>query len=229
VNITNTDRFYLNRGKIVDINVKIRKGHFITSIRKEGNIMNILLKYMADFTSLSETEQKAIFESLQIDEYKKGKYLLQQGEYSTNKCYFVLMGCVRQFYIDESGKEVTSHFFTEEQAISIINEQTQGDYSKYSLVCIEDCQLVVGDIDSEKTMFTQYPQLETMVRKMMEISLAEIQQQFGEFIQSSPEKRYESILKNRPQLVDRVPQHQLASYLGMTPESLSRIKKRILK
>ena len=189
----------------------------------------ILLKYMSDFTLLSEDEQRAISESLRIDEYKKGKYLLRQGELSAIKCYFVLMGCVRQFFIDESGKEVTTDFFTEEQAIPIINEQTQGDSSKYSLACVEDCILVVGDVDSEKTMFNKYPQLETMIRKMMEINLGEIQEQFGEFINSSPKERYESVLRKRPQLVDRVPQHQLASYLGIAPESLSRIKKRIKK
>ena len=184
---------------------------------------------MSDFTLLSEDEQRAISESLRIDEYKKGKYLLRQGELSAIKCYFVLTGCVRQFFIDESGKEVTSDFFTEEQAIPIINEQTQGDLSKYSLACVEDCILVVGDVDSEKTMFNKHPQLETMIRKMMEINLGEIQEQFGEFINSSPEERYESVLRKRPQLVGRVPQHQLASYLGITPESLSRIKKRIKK
>ena len=189
----------------------------------------ILLKYMSDFTSLSEDEQREISESLRTDEYKKGKYLLRQGELCAIKCYFVLMGCVRQFFIDESGKEVTSDFFTEEQAIPIINEQTQGDSSKYSLACVEDCILVVGDVNSEKPMFNKYPQLETMIRKMMEINLGEIQEQFGAFIHSSPEERYESILKKRPQLVDRVPQHQLASYLGITPESLSRIKKRMKK
>ncbi len=68
-----------------------------------------------------------------------------------------------------------------------------------------------------------------MIRKMMEINLGEIQDQLGEFISSSPEERYETILRKRPQLIDRVPQHQLASYLGITPESLSRIKKRIKK
>jgi CRP-like cAMP-binding protein len=192
-------------------------------------MIKILLKYMSDFTLISEDEQRAISESLRIDEYKKGKWLLRQGEVSAIKCYFVLMGCVRQFFIDESGKEVTSNFFTEEQAIPIINEQTQGDLSKYSLVCVEDCILVVGDVDSEKTMFNKYPQLEIMIRKMMEINLGEMQEQFGEFINSSPEERYESVLRKRPQLIDRVPQHQLASYLGITPESLSRIKKRIKK
>ena len=192
-------------------------------------MIDILLKYMSDFTLISEDEQRAISESLRIDEYKKGQYLLRQGELPSIKCYFVLMGCVRQFFIDESGKEVTSNFFTEEQAIPIINEKTQGDLSKYSLVCVEDCRLVVGDVDSENTMFNKYPQLEIMIRKMMEIKVGEIQEQFGEFIGSSPEERYESVLRKRPELIDRVPQHQLASYLGITPESLSRIKKRIKK
>lgn len=191
--------------------------------------MNILLKYMSDFTLLSEEEQRAISESLRIDEYKKGKCLLRQGEVSAIKCYFVLKGCVRQFFIDESGKEVTSNFFTEEQAIPIINEQTQRDVSKYSFMCVEDCLLVVGDADSEKMMYHNYPQLETMVRKMMEINIDEMQEQFGEFINSTPEERYTSVLRKRPHLIDRIPQHQLASYLGITPESLSRIKKRMKK
>ena len=189
--------------------------------------MDILLKYMSDFTSISLEEQQAISESLQIKQNSKGKFLLQQGETSSIKCYFVLSGCVRQFFIDESGKEVTSNFFTEEQAIPIINEKTQGDMSKYSLVCAEDCLLVVGDVDTENIMFHKYPQLEMMIRKMMEINLEEMQDRFAEFITSSPEERYESILRKRPELMDRVPQHQLASYLGIAPESLSRIKKRI--
>lgn len=190
-------------------------------------MIDILKKYMSDFTSMSEDEQQVISESLQIEEYKKGKYLLRQGEISTIKCYFVLMGCVRQFFIEESGKEVTSNFFTEEQAIPLINEKTQDKLSKYSLVCVDDCILVVGDVDSENIMFNKYPQLEMMIRKMMEINLGEMQEKLGEFISSSPEDRYKTILKQRPQLINRVPQHQLASYLGITPESLSRIKKRI--
>ncbi|MEK4531613.1 Crp/Fnr family transcriptional regulator [Solibacillus sp. FSL K6-1554] len=190
-------------------------------------MIDILKKYMSDFTSMSEDEQRAIAESLQIGKYKKGKYLLMQGNISDIKCYFVLMGCVRQFFVDESGKEVTSNFFTEEEAIPIINEKTQGELSKYSLVCVEDSILVVGDVTSESTMFNKYPQLEMMIRKMMEINLGEMQDQLCEFISSSPEERYNIILRQRPQLIERVPQHQLASYLGITPESLSRIKKRM--
>lgn len=64
----------------------------------------ILLKYMTEFTSLSEEQQQAISESVLIEDYHKGTYLLRQGEVPTTKCYFVLQGCVRQYSVDESGK-----------------------------------------------------------------------------------------------------------------------------
>lgn len=189
----------------------------------------ILLKYMTEFTSLSEEEQRAISETVRIEEHKKGAHLLKQGDLPLIKCYFVLKGCVRQFFVEESGKEITSNFFTEEQAIPIFYDQKQDELSKYSYTCLEDSILVVGDIDSEQEMYNNYSQLETMTRKMMEINLREVQDEFAEFIKSSPEERYKAIVNKRPQLIHRVPQHQLASFLGITPESLSRIKKRMNK
>ena len=187
----------------------------------------ILLKYMTAFTSLSEKEQQEITEAVVVEEYQKGSYLIRQGDVPTSKCYFALKGCVRQYYVDESGKEITSNFYTEEQAILGFNFQEQDQASKYSFICLEDCILIVGHLDHEKDMYRKYAQLETMTRKMMEIYLGEAQDEFSAFIHSTPEERYKTILKKRPHLVNRVPQHQLASYLGMTPESLSRIKKRM--
>lgn len=184
---------------------------------------------MTQFTSLNEEEQRAVSESVRIGEYQKGAYLLRQGDHHDIKCYFVLKGCVRQFFVDESGKEVTSNFFTEEQAIPVFNDLAKEELSNYSFVCLEDSILVVGELDSEQVMYNKYSQLETMTRKMMEINFSEVQNEFAEFIKSTPEERYRSIIKKRPQLVNRVPQHQLASFLGMTPESLSRIKKRMNK
>ncbi|SCW65828.1 Cyclic nucleotide-binding domain-containing protein [Paenibacillus tianmuensis] len=81
---------------------------------------SILFKYMTKFTTLTDEEQQAIAEDIHVKEVKKGTVLLRQGDVST-KCYFVLKGCVRQYSIDEAGKEVTSNFYTEEQAVSIFN------------------------------------------------------------------------------------------------------------
>lgn len=188
----------------------------------------ILMKYMTKYSTLSEEQQQAIVEGIQIEEFKKGTILLRQGDVPT-KCYFVLKGCIRQYVVDEAGKEVTSNFYTEEQAISNINRHKQDKSSSYTFYCLEDCTLVVGDLVTEKDMYHKYTQLEAMTRRMIEHSFGEMQDELASFIASTPEERYKSLLQKRPFLVDRVPQHQLASYLGITPESLSRIKKRINK
>ncbi|MFD1850635.1 Crp/Fnr family transcriptional regulator [Oceanobacillus bengalensis] len=186
----------------------------------------ILMKYMAKYTSLNEEEQQAITEEIIIEEFEKGTYLIKQGGSPTKKCFFVLKGCVRQYHIDNDGKEVTSNFYTEEQAILLFNFEEPDQSSNYSLTCMEDSVLVVADLDSEQEMYKVYSELEYMTRSMMESYLSNAQTELATFVRSSPEERYKTIIQTRTDLLTRVPQHQLASYLGVTPESLSRIKKR---
>jgi CRP-like cAMP-binding protein len=190
-------------------------------------VKSILLKYMSKFTSFNEEEQRVIADEILVEEYKKGAILLRQGDVPT-KCYFVLKGCVRQYTIDSAGREITSNFYTEEQAIASFNQHKPDKSSECSLTCLEDSILVVGDLNNEKDMYNKYSQLENMTRMMIEENFGEMQEEFAAFIASTPEERYRALLRKRPHLIDRVPQYQLASYLGITPESLSRIKKRVI-
>lgn len=187
---------------------------------------SILYKYMSKFTSLTEEQQQTIANEIKIEEFKKGTILLRQGDVPT-KCYFVLKGCIRQYSVNEEGKEVTSNFYTEEQAIAVFNNHKLDKSSEYTFTCLEDSVLVVGDLDMEQNMYSKYTPLEIMTRKMIEENFGKVQEEFATFIASTPEERFKTLLLKRPQLIDRVPQHQLASYLGITPESLSRIKKRV--
>ncbi|WP_438445124.1 Crp/Fnr family transcriptional regulator [Gorillibacterium sp. sgz5001074] len=187
---------------------------------------DILFKYLTKYTSFSDEEQRMIASEIRVDEYKKGTILLWQGDVPT-MCYFILKGCIRQYAVDALGREVTSNFYTEEQAVVIYNEHSESKGSRYTLTCLEDCVLVVGDLATINDTFHKYPQLETMTNRMTVEIFGSVQEDFADFVASSPEERFKSLLHKRPGLIERVPQNQLASYLGVTPESLSRIKKRV--
>jgi len=177
-------------------------------------------------SSLSEAEAKEIVENINIQTFKKGSILLQEGEIS-KKCYSVLKGCVREYYIID-GEEKTTAFFTEGQEVVSFTSYTNQTPSKHYLSCIEESTLTVSTPEKEKEMYRKYPKLEAITRTMIEINSGKTQEKLASFITSSPEERYMNLLENRSDLLNRVPQHQIASYLGITPESLSRIRKRIV-
>ena len=186
-----------------------------------------LVRFLRRKTMLSSTEIDELVKYMNVQTFEKGAILLRQGEIST-KCYFVLAGCVRQYSCMEDGKENTINFFTEEQAVVMFNSYKQSKPSDYFLSCSETSTLLVGELDSEEDMYSKFPKLREITRIILESNLGEAQDEHARFVSSTPEERYTAILKERPGLINRVPQHQLASYLGITPESLSRIKKRLL-
>ena len=189
-------------------------------------MLDVLLDYMRKFVDLPESDLMAIAEKVPVEIFEKGTLLQDQGA-PVEKCYFVLKGLVRQFHYDEDGNEITSNFFMEEQSVVIFSGKNGEETSPYYLECLEACVLVVGDLATEQASYEENPILEGMTRRMIESDLGDLQEKYTKFIASSPEERYRALLEEKPLLVERVAQHQLASYLGITPESLSRIKKRV--
>jgi hypothetical protein len=88
--------------------------------------------------------------------------------------------------------------------------------------------LAVSNQVIEKEIYMKIPTLESVVRHEVERAMGQIQDEFTAFISSSPKERYENLLENKPELLNRVPQHQIASYIGEQPQSLSRLRRRIL-
>ncbi|WP_421754630.1 Crp/Fnr family transcriptional regulator [Croceimicrobium sp.] len=186
---------------------------------------NKILKYLSKHTSITRELENAVNESAFFKTYKKGTILLKEGNFSS-ECYFILDGCIRSYFLKD-GEEKTIDFFIEEDVVTPANYGKLTP-SQYYLECIEDTVVNVGNPTIEKEMYQKYPQLESLSRVIAEVILTKQQESFTEFKTSTPEERYLNLLKTKPGLLQRVSQYQIASYLGITPESLSRIRKRII-
>ncbi|WP_208602977.1 Crp/Fnr family transcriptional regulator [Pedobacter steynii] len=188
-------------------------------------MQDILFDFISKYVSLTDEEKNAILSLNIFRSIKKGTTLLKEGQKSKDS-YFVLKGCIRTYYVLDS-EEKTTAFYTEMEALTppcVISKTP----SEYYVSCIEDTILTVSNSDMEVEINSKFPKFETICRILAEELLAKQQIDFDEFKTSSPEQRYLNLIQKRPDLLQRVPQHQLASYLGVKPQSLSRLRARIV-
>lgn len=197
----------------------------MVTIKKQKIMQNILLDFISKYITLTEDEKNALLSLDIFHTFKKGTTLLEKGQ-KTNKSYFIIKGCIRTYYIID-GEEKTTGFYTEMESLTppcVLNQSP----SEYYISCVEDSILTIPNTDMEIEMNSKFPKFEIMCRKLSEELLAKKQIDFDAFKTSSPEQRYIDLIQKRPDLVQRVPQHQLASYLGIKPQSLSRLRARII-
>ncbi len=187
---------------------------------------DVLFDFISRYISINEEEKKALIDLNIFHTLKKGTVLLKQGQYS-KESYFVLKGCIRSYYII-NGEERTTAFYTEMGALTPQCVVTKTP-SEYYVSCVEDSILTISNSDMEEETNRKFPKFEIMCRKLSEELLAQQRIDFDEFKTSSPEQRYLNLIQKRPDLLQRVPQQQLASYLGIKPQSLSRLKARIIE
>jgi CRP-like cAMP-binding protein len=188
---------------------------------------NKIVKYFSQITTLNQEEAKTLEEGMEVTTFKKDTFLLKEAQTSIDT-YFILEGCIRQYYLID-GEEKTTNFFTEGQWIISLTGLTQNAASTHNLICMEDCAIVVGNEKKAQELFKKFPRFETLARVVVEKSFAEQQQLMASYQTDTPEQRYVKLLKTRPDLFQRVSQYHMASYIGIKPESLSRIRKRITK
>ena len=188
---------------------------------------NKFVNYFSSISPLSEEESKAILDSMCIKTFEKGAFLLKEGKISLDT-YFILEGCVREFIVID-GEEKSTNFFTEEQWVISLNNFGPQNASTHNLVCVEDTTVCVGNEQQAQLMFKRFPRFETISRAIVESDFANQKKLLMSYLTDSPEQRYIKLLETRPYIFQRVPQYQIASYIGVKPESLSRIRKRISK
>jgi CRP-like cAMP-binding protein len=171
-----------------------------------------LLNNFLNYGFLSKEEKEAIIKSTQVKEFKKGEFLLREGQKSKNT-YFVLRGCIRQYSLSK-GDEKTTRFFIEDDWVISANEVSENATSAFNWICLEDCTLISGNEQKAQELFVKFPRLETISRKIVEDAFSKIQKSILSYYSETPEQRYLSLIKSQPYIIQRVPQYHLASYLG---------------
>ena len=186
-------------------------------------MQDILFNFISKYITITEEEKNVLISLDLFHSVKKGTILLKEGQHS-KESYFVLNGCIRTYYV-LNGEEKTA-FYTEMDALTppCVISQTP---SECYISCSENSILLISNDEMSLEVNSKFPKFDLMCRKFSEELLAKQQINFDEFKTSSPEQRYQNLLQKRPDLIQRVPQHQLASYLGIKPQSLSRLRARI--
>ena len=193
---------------------------------KNRDMDQVLLDFLAKYIQLSEEEKNMIIDLAFFTSFKKGTIVLKEGQLSKDS-YFVAKGCIRCYYIVD-GEERTTAFYSEGESLTPPCSLTSKP-SEYYISCLEDSVLSVGDAEPDEELFKKFPKLEKLCRILSEDLHSKSQIAFDNFKISNPEQRYLHLLETRPDLVQRIPQYHLASYLGITPQSLSRMRNRLVK
>jgi CRP-like cAMP-binding protein len=157
---------------------------------------------------------------------EKGDFLLREGE-TCNDTFYVEKGLLRMFSIDKNGKEHIIQFAPESWIIADRTSQIFKEESSYYIDAVENSEIVVLPPDFFFNIFKNNPEVSGNNFKLMSNHIRALQKRINQLLGATAEERYLDFLKTYPNVFQRVPQWMVASYLGITPESLSRVRKNL--
>lgn len=166
-----------------------------------------------------------------ILEYKKvpkKTFLLQEGEVCHFEAY-ILKGCIRKYYINEHGLEVILAFAVEDWWVSDIASFHENKPSQFYIETLEDCELLILTPETKERLLKEVPKFERIFRLLVQRNLSAMQNRLIDTIAKTAQEKYVEFLKLYPTIPQRVAQHYIASYLGITAEFLSKVRAKLAK
>jgi CRP-like cAMP-binding protein len=194
----------------------------------DANDQQLIRRHVEKYLQLKDEEFSLFASLLQPRMVKAKQPVLQQGMVC-QQSIFVLKGIVRGYSSDKNGVEHVLSFAPEGWWIADMYSLISGLPSTLNLECMEDSSLLFLQKKEQEKLYDQVPKFERYFRILLENSLVSTQQRVLDNLSLSAEERFEKFCKNFPQLIQRVPQKHLASYIGVTPEFFSKMKNRFLK
>lgn len=156
----------------------------------------------------------------------KKTFLLREGEIC-NAEIFVLKGCLKSYFLDDNGFEVILSFAVENWWVSDMKSFTERKPGRMFIETLEDCELLLLSYENKEKLLAVYPRFERVFRLMVQRHLVAYQERLFKNITAPAKTRYLEFIEKYPTLPQRVPQHLIASYIGISPEFLSKIRKEL--
>ncbi len=185
--------------------------------------MDALFRHIARFAKLETADKELLCSVLRERTVKKKEYLLKEGQVCTAN-YFIVKGCFRMYYVNDKGVDQIVQFGIDNWWITDHMSYMMAAPSQFYIQAVEASTLLVWDKANEEALLRQVPAMERYFRMILQRTVAAAQQRSKYFSDFSGEERYRHFMDNFPEFVQRVPQYMLASYLGFTPEFLSKIR-----
>lgn len=185
-----------------------------------------LTSFLSKRLNINENEISPFVHNCNIKTVEKDEFLLREGE-RCNYVFFVERGLLRQYAIDEKGKEHTISFAPESWFVTDRESAYFHQPSVYFIQALEDSRLAFIDEEFIQLLIEKIPSFAELNNKLLHNQIRHLQHRIYELLGATAEERYLKFIKMYPDMLLRVPQTMVASYLGITPESLSRVRKEI--
>jgi CRP-like cAMP-binding protein len=184
--------------------------------------------FIKKHVSVSEKELEKFHSILKHKKVKRKTILLKAGEICNFEAY-VLKGCIRVFFIDENGFEIDLYFAVEDWWISDLASFSQQKPSRLYIQALEDSELLSFTYLQKEKLFKDAPVFERLFRLMIQRTHETMMNRLISNLSKSAEERYVEFIRKYPKMPQRIPQHLIAAYIGVSPEFLSKIKAKLTK
>lgn len=186
--------------------------------------MEQLISYFEHYIPLKDVEKNELQSRVVERKIKRRQFILQENDICKHYT-FVLSGCFKMYGVDDSGAEHNIQFAAENEWVADIGSFHSGKASRFYIEAMEPSLILQIDITNLIYLYHHHPKFDRIFRVIAENKVIELQNRVLQNISSSAEERYRAFLEQYPKLINRLPNTQIASYIGITPEFLSKLRR----